>query len=75
MVKKPAAVVKKAVATKASPTSSKEATVRSKAKERGWTLEKVVGGYRLLDGNGTWMAADWETGNGLSLAAIEAALA
>lgn|GEM_PF-2026883 len=72
--KKPVAIVKKAVATKA-PASSKEAAVRNKAKERGWTLEKVAGGYRLLDATtATLVADDWATGDGLSLAAIEAAL-
>ncbi|MGI8517663.1 MAG: hypothetical protein ACR2ME_04890 [Acidimicrobiia bacterium] len=73
-MKNPVATKKAPVATK-SPAPSKEATVRSMAKERGWTLEKVVGGkYRLVDSNGTWLAADWETGDGLSLPAIEAAL-
>lgn len=73
-VKKPTATKKAPVATK-QPAPSKEATVRAKAKARGWVLEKVGSRWRLVDAaTGTRVADDWATGNGLSLDKIAAAL-
>jgi hypothetical protein len=53
---------------------SRETKVRKAAKAKGLQLDKDGKLYRLVDGNGTLVAADWSTGEGLPLADIEKAL-
>ncbi len=53
---------------------SREAKVRKAAAQRGLVLDKQGRRYRLLASNGTVVAADWATGDGLTLVAVEKAL-
>ncbi len=54
---------------------SRESKVRKAAESRGLLLDKQAKQrYRLLRPNGTVVAADWATGDGLTLVAVEKAL-
>lgn len=53
---------------------SRESKVRRAAESRGLVLDKRGKRYRLLARNGTVVAADWATGDGLTLADVEKAL-
>jgi hypothetical protein len=54
-----------------------EAEAKKAAAERGWTVEKHDKSYRIVDADGTLVAADSSTadGFGLSLADVGQALA
>jgi hypothetical protein len=49
-----------------------EGEAKKLAAERGWTVEKHDRSYRIVDSDGTLVAADWSTedGFGLSLADV-----
>lgn len=51
-----------------------EAQVRKQAESQGFTLAKVGRRYKLVAENGTLVADDWGTGDGLPLDAIAEAL-
>jgi hypothetical protein len=53
---------------------SREAKLAQAAEQRGWKLDKVGRRYKLVAENGTIVADDWATGEGLTLDDIEAAL-
>lgn len=58
--------------------ATRESRLAERAVAAGWRLEKVDGGFRLVDAvTATLVAADWTVhgGGGLDLDAIEAALA